>query len=545
MKTKHEDKSGGTQSKRIDRREFLGTSAKAAAAGAAITAFPAIVRAADPIRSIGLGVSIINEIQAQASMDLGFTVRGQALGYGAMFGKMLNQNDQYEVAEGYYNDMDVMWPAGVWQPIDTQRIRDWDKVTDLSKTGRLTPESNPGQGDAPFRHLWVDENGNYVEGPSRYVTMVPGWHNADSLGYNPDDTGRAIESWAELFSEDFKGAVALLNVPQIGVMDAALGVEGLGAYQFKDKGNMTREEIDFLIDFLIAKKQEGHFRAFWETFGQSVNLMVSGEVVLESMWSPAVTAIKAEGVRCVYASPKEGMRGWHGGCSISAKVTGKALDQAYDYINWWLDGWGGAFVARQGYYMSVPENVKKHLEPEEWDFWYEGKPAAKELPRSLRHHHRREGRGSRRRLVLEPLQQHRGMELADGRERLSRQALDGVPERLRSHPAGPRLAPRAADLRRGFASDGRASCVLSHRPGGRGRDTLKWKESSRPGIGASSAPSRPHPRRSSRRRNGYAAKAGSRSDGSSRPAWRGSFCSWWCRSRASSCSASGLPPATG
>ena len=380
MKTKHEDKSSGTQSKRIARREFLGTSAKAAAAGAAITAFPAIVRAADPIRSIGLGVSIINEIQAQASVDLGFTVRGQALGYGGMFGKMLNQNDQYEVAEGYYNDMDVMWPAGVWQPIDTQRIRDWDKVTDLSKTGRLTPEAKPGQGDAPFRHLWVDADGKYVDGPSRYITMVPGWHNADLLGYNPDETGRTIESWAELFSEDFKGAVALLNVPQIGVMDAALGVEGLGAYTFKDKGNMTREEIDFLIDFLIVKKQEGHFRAFWETFGQSVNLMVSGEVVLESMWSPAVTAIKAEGVRCVYASPKEGMRGWHGGCSISAKVAGKALDQAYEYINWWLDGWGGAFVARQGYYMSVPENVKKHLEPEEWDFWYEGKPAAKELP---------------------------------------------------------------------------------------------------------------------------------------------------------------------
>ena len=200
------------------------------------------------------------------------------------------------------------------------------------------------------------------------------------MGYNPDDTGRKIESWAELFSEDFKGAVALLNVPQIGVMDAALGIEGLGLFKFKDKGNMTREEIDFLIDFLIAKKEEGHFRAFWETFGQSVNLMVSGEVVIESMWSPAVTAIKAEGVPCVYAFPKEGMRGWHGGCSISAKATGKALDQAYDYINWWLDGWGGAFVARQGYYMSVPENVKKHLEPEEWDFWYEGKPAAKELP---------------------------------------------------------------------------------------------------------------------------------------------------------------------
>ena len=380
MKRKHEQNSDGTQPKRLSRREFVGTSAKAAAAGAAITAFPAIVRADDPIRSVGLGVSIINEIQGQASQDLGFQVKGQALGYGGMFGKMLNQNDQYEIAEGYYNDMDVMWPAGVWQPIDTHRIKDWDKVTNLAKTGKLTPESNEGQGDAPFRHLWVDENGMRSMEESRYITMVPGWHNADSIGYNPDDTGRPIESWADLMAEEFSGRVALLNVPQIGTMDASLAVEAMGLYEFKDKGNMTREEIDFLIDFLIEKKKAGHFRAFWETFGQSVTLMVSGEVALESMWSPAVTAIKAEGVPCVYAFPKEGMRGWHGGLSISAKVTGKALDQAYEYIDWWLAGWPGAFVARQGYYMSVPENVKPHLEPEEWDFWYEGKPAAKELP---------------------------------------------------------------------------------------------------------------------------------------------------------------------
>ena len=375
-------KSTHTKIKGLTRREFVGTvgTAGAVAAGAAVAGFPAIVQAADPVRSVGLGVSIINEIQGRASKDLGFPVRGQALGYGAMFGKMLNQNDQYEVAEGYYNDFDVMVPAKVWQPIDTKRIKEWDKVTDLAKTGKLTPESNEGQGDAPFRHLWVDASGNRVRGPSRYITALPGWHNADSLGYNPDETGRKIESWAELFSPDFKGKVALLNVPQIGVMDAAMGVEALGLMKFGDKGNMTKKEIDFLIDFLIKKKQEGHFRAFWETFGQSVNLMVSGEVVLESMWSPAVTAIKAEGVKCIYAFLKEGMRGWHGCLSISAKTTGKRLDQAYEYINWWLSGWPGAFVARQGYYMSVPENVKKHLEPAEWDYWYEGKPAAKELP---------------------------------------------------------------------------------------------------------------------------------------------------------------------
>ena len=77
MKKEHEHNSGGTQPKRLTRREFVGTSAKAAAAGAAITAFPAIVRADDPIRSIGLGVSIINEIQGQASQDLASRSRGR------------------------------------------------------------------------------------------------------------------------------------------------------------------------------------------------------------------------------------------------------------------------------------------------------------------------------------------------------------------------------------------------------------------------------------------------------------------------------------
>ena len=379
MTTKQKRKTERSSSRGVSRRTLMGTAAGAAAVGA-IGGFPAIVRAADPIRTIGLGVSIINEIQSQASTDLGFPVRGQALGYGAMFGKMLNQNDQYEIAEGYFNDMDVFIPSKVWQPIDTTRIKEWDKVTNLSKTGKLTPESAVGQGDAPFRHLWLDENGERVDGPSRYISMVPAWHNADSIGYNPEETGRKIESWAELLHPDFAGRVALLNVPQIGVMDAAMAVEAMGIMTFKDKGDMSKAEIDQLINILIDKKRADHFRAFWESFGQSVNLMVSGEVAIQSMWSPAVTAIKAEGVPCIYAFPKEGMRGWHGGLAISAKVTGKALDQAYEYINWWLAGWPGAFVARQGYYMSVPENVKKHLEPEEWDFWYEGKPAAKELP---------------------------------------------------------------------------------------------------------------------------------------------------------------------
>ena len=53
------------------------------------------------------------------------------------------------------------------------------------------------------------------------------------------------------------------------------------------------------------------------------------------------------------------------------------------HINWWLAGWPAAFVARQGYYHSIPDNAKKYLEPVEWDYWYMGKPAAKDLPDPL------------------------------------------------------------------------------------------------------------------------------------------------------------------
>ena len=374
------DSPGRVRQDRLSRRSFMKTTAVGIATGALAGAgFSRPAAAEGGLRSIGLGVSEINEIQDKATKELGFTVSGQAMGYGDMFSKMLNQNDQYEIAEGYYNDMDVMLPAKVWQPIDTKKIKDWEKVTNLTKTGRLTPESSVGQGDAPYLFLWVDEHGAKVKGPSKYISMCPAFHNADSIGYNPKATGKTIDSWGELLNKEYKGKVALLNVPQIGVMDAAMAIEALGLKKFGDKGNMTKPEIDFLIDYLIPLKKAGHFRAFWENFGQSVNLMVNGEVALESMWSPAVAAIQAEGVPCIYAFPKEGMRGWHGGLAISAKVKGKQLDQAYEYINWWLAGWPDAFVARQGYYHSIPDNAKKYLEPAEWDYWYEGKAAAKDL----------------------------------------------------------------------------------------------------------------------------------------------------------------------
>ena len=58
---------------------------------------------------------------------------------------------------------------------------------------------------------------------------------------------------------------------------------------------------------------------------------------------------------------------------------GRNKDAAYEYMNWWLSGWPGAFIARQGYYISNPQRSAQYLSQAEWDYWYQGKPASETL----------------------------------------------------------------------------------------------------------------------------------------------------------------------
>ena len=175
------------------------------------------------------------------------------------------------------------------------------------------------------------------------------------MGYNADVIKKRPEqmSWAELLNTKWKGRVSLLRDPGIMSQDAAFAAQALGLMKFKDFGNPTRAEIDRLYKILTRYKKQGQFRAFWSAFTDSVNLMVSKEVVLESMWSPAVALVKAAGVNILYAAPKEGFRGWCSSEGISSRVTDPAKLQAcYDYINWNYNGSLGATIMRQGYYIA-------------------------------------------------------------------------------------------------------------------------------------------------------------------------------------------------
>lgn len=332
------------------------------------------------LRFIGTGVSQMTDVKQQAEKDLGFKLQMRALSTEENNQIAITQPKQYDMFDGEYFSLPLVFPSGNLQPIEVKRIRNWDKIVPYFTTGEFDAGAkvNNSQGTAPFKVMYVKDKDSkeFSATPTDWATLIPFQYNADTLGYRPDLTGKKIESWAELLDRKFKGKTALLDIPSIGIMDAAMVLESAGLMKFGDKGNMTKAELDKVAALLVKLKKDGQFRAFWKTFDESVNLMSSGEVALQSMWSPAVTAVKAKGINCVYAPLKEGYRGWGGGIGLSRNLSGITLDAAYEYLNWMLDGWVGAFLARQGYYSAAPETARKAMKPEEWDYWYEGKPAA-------------------------------------------------------------------------------------------------------------------------------------------------------------------------
>ena len=373
----------GPHHRGLGRRAALRLAGAAVGSGA-ITGFPMIwaQKIKDvTLRQFGTGVSNLNTIAEKVKQDLGFTLQMTALDTDAVVQKAVTQPKSYDVADIEYFSCKKVFPTGVLQPMDTHKIKLYDKIVPIFTTGKLTPSSQIAQGTAPHTVGFVESKAStkFASHPTEWMTLIPTIYNADTLGIRPDLVGRPIRNWKDLVDPAFKGKAAILSIPGIGIMDAAMVMESLGNIKYGDKGNMTRAEIDKTVAFLIETKKAGQFRAFWKTFDESVNLMASGEVIIQSMWSPAVAAVRAKGIPCVYQPLAEGYRAWGGGLGIAKHLSGLELDAAYEYINWYLSGWVGAYLNRQGYYSAVLDTAKQFMSPDEWAFWMEGKPAKSDI----------------------------------------------------------------------------------------------------------------------------------------------------------------------
>lgn len=364
------------------RRQLLKTAGAATVAGAGTMGFPFVHAQAKPVlRYLGTAVNQDKAIAEKFEADTGIRIQYIAVTTDDVSKRAVTAPNSFDLIDTEYFSLKKILPTGNLQGIDARRIRNADRITPLFTRGEVGGRKVGDQGTAPKKVMYLEKPDakTFAAAPTQYMTLIPTVYNADTLGIRPDLIKRPIESWKELLNPEFKGKAAILNIPSIGIMDAAMVVEAAGLYKYPDKGNMTRKEIDLTIRTLIEAKRAGQFRALWKDFNESVNLMASGEVVIQSMWSPAVTAVRTKGIACNFQPLKEGYRAWAAGFGVPRTLKGRQLDAAYEFINWFLDGWAGAYLNRQGYYSAVLDTAKAQMAPYEWAYWMEGKAAEKDI----------------------------------------------------------------------------------------------------------------------------------------------------------------------
>ena len=369
------------KNKGLARRQFL-KSACLTAIGLAVTMKAPYIHAKTrpKLRILGTHVTLQEELRLRAQKELDIDIVFEPGGSAEVLQKASSDPTSFDLYEQWSDSMNVLWRSDAIQPIEIERLKYWDEINNLTKTGYITENAKIGAGDAPHKLLFVQEDGTLGSAKTDKISFLPYVHNTDSFGYDTrfieKGTPYETESWGWLFNKEYKGKVALVNAPTIGIFDAALAAQAQGLMTFKDIGNMSRAEIDQLFDIMIELKQNGHFSGLWNSVPESVEFFDSGRAVIASMFSPGVSALNGRNIPVVYAAPKEGYRAWHGVMCLSSETTGEVKDAAYKYMNWWLSGWPGAFIARQGYYISNPQRSRELLTEDEWNYWYAGKPTS-------------------------------------------------------------------------------------------------------------------------------------------------------------------------
>ena len=368
----------------LSRRKFLQGSAGVAALAAggipfgAQQAFAADLSSQE-LRTVGLSVTvqdrILSEFQAASGVK---AVSGKADIFPNTQTELLSGSTAYDCWETIGERLPSIVQTGLVSPIPTSSLTNWTGIREsfLKPSEKWEPRAQiVGQ-------IWTDDS-------QTALNMVPTVFNFDSIGFRPDlvDAEEASK-WSALFDPKFKGKTGLNVDPLIAFGQAVMAMNELGLLEVANPGNPDAASIEEASKFLIAKKKEGQFRALWGDFGELVNLLASGEMIIADAWQPAVMAVKAQGVPCSYATMKNGYRGWAIG--VSALKSSPNLDAVTAYADYWLSGPPAVAVSEQGYY-SPNDKVRAVMAPERYAFWYEGAPWVGPEDRGIREGDLRDG----------------------------------------------------------------------------------------------------------------------------------------------------------
>ena len=146
--------------------------------------------------------------------------------------RAVTAQSSFALIDTEYFSLQKIVPTGNLKGIDSKRIKNAGRITILFTTGAVAGEKVGDQGTAPKKVIYLESEKSkaFASCPTQFMSLIPKVYNADTLGIRPDLIKRPIDSWAELLNPEFRGKAAILNIPSIGIMDAATVVEAKGIW---------------------------------------------------------------------------------------------------------------------------------------------------------------------------------------------------------------------------------------------------------------------------------------------------------------------------
>jgi spermidine/putrescine transport system substrate-binding protein len=201
----------------------------------------------------------------------------------------------------YFGYLQLMHEGGLIETIDESKIEAF---------GKLIPEFTS---NAAIR----------VDGK---LLGVPWNWGSLPLMYDPAVVPTAPESWLDIFKDEYKGKVAMVDDPLTYLL-----IWGTVTTGRPDGTLIKKDELTKMIDQQIKLKKE-HARAFFPSYGDMGDAFARNEVVVSNLgWEAVAVWAKAKGKDIRYTIPKEGT-GLFMDCLVIPKDAPNA-DLTYKMIN--------------------------------------------------------------------------------------------------------------------------------------------------------------------------------------------------------------------
>jgi spermidine/putrescine transport system substrate-binding protein len=214
---------------------------------------------------------------------------------------------------------------GMYMPLDTSRLTNWDKIWPLMKT-------LPG--------VTVDGK----------VYLVPADAGTAGIMYNADVIKTPPTSWTDLFDPQYAGRASLEDVAVTAIDIGAL------ANGISDPLHMTSDQLDTVTQYL--KDHRSQFRTFYKGDAEVRALFKSGEIVISSGYPGTAKLMRdKDGVNVQFAVATEGQMLWTCGYGISPNIDPANLDAAYALLNWYSSLPPQIYAATNFNYLTSNQDI--------------------------------------------------------------------------------------------------------------------------------------------------------------------------------------------